>query len=198
MERYLPTLATLLLGHLLGDFPLQTNQIYRWKLQSNLGILIHVVVHVVVTTLLLQNALTAWPLLILLGSGHFIIDWLKLRLPTRTQTLGFIVDQIAHFIWLMLLSLWWPNLQPRLPLDIIYVALLWGVIPVTIMLIWVVTGDIEAVRPDFAYKEIRPSLLRWSQGLGYLLIVGIIIVSGIVFWVNEGWLLAMLNLIFID
>lgn len=198
MERYLPTLATLLLGHLLGDFPLQTNQIYRWKLQGNLGILIHVVIHVAVTMLLLRNVSAAWLLLILLGSGHFIIDWLKLRLPTRPQTPGFILDQIAHLIWLIGLSLSRPDLQPRLPLDFIYLALLWGVIPVTIMLIWVVTGDIEVAQPDFAYKKIRPSLLRWAQGLGYLLIAGIIIFTGIVFWFNKGWVLAILSLIFVD
>ena len=44
-------LAALLLGHLIGDFPLQTNQIYRLKSKSWLGIVLHAVVHVVITAL---------------------------------------------------------------------------------------------------------------------------------------------------
>jgi uncharacterized integral membrane protein len=74
-------LAALLLGHLIGDFPLQTNQIYRLKNKSWLGIVLHAVVHVVITALLICQPLSVWPLFVYLGVLHFLIDLLKLRLP---------------------------------------------------------------------------------------------------------------------
>ena len=65
----------LLLGHLLGDFLLQTNWIYRFKTQSWVGIALHTGIHIVVTLLLVKNWVEAWPLILLLGVIHFCIDW---------------------------------------------------------------------------------------------------------------------------
>ncbi|MCI0398497.1 MAG: DUF3307 domain-containing protein, partial [Chloroflexi bacterium] len=71
------TLATLLLAHLIADFPLQTNRIYALKIRSNAGIALHVGIHLAVTILLLKNALADWLLLLILAVSHFTLDWLK-------------------------------------------------------------------------------------------------------------------------
>lgn len=96
----------LYLAHLIGDFPLQTNRIYELKSQSNRGILLHVAIHIMVAVILIKNPLPYWRLLLVLGIVHFIIDWTKLHLPGRRQTPGFILDQIAHFLSLILIASW--------------------------------------------------------------------------------------------
>ena len=55
-------LATLLLGHLSADFPLQTNWVYRLKNRRWAGVLLHTAIHCVVTAVLLSDSLTHWPM----------------------------------------------------------------------------------------------------------------------------------------
>ena len=73
-------LSALLLGHLIADFPLQANCIFRLKNQHWLGVLLHAAVHCVITAVLLQQPLAYWPLLASLCLVHFTIDWFKLRI----------------------------------------------------------------------------------------------------------------------
>ena len=75
--------ATLLLAHLLADFPLQTNTIAALKSKSVHGLLMHVGVYMAATWALLGFGLTICPLIMLLGIAHFAVDWLKVR--TRSQ-----------------------------------------------------------------------------------------------------------------
>lgn len=186
IEAYGPPLATLLLAHVIADFPLQTNQIFRWKMQSNLGILLHVAIHLAVTALTLRHSLSMWRLLLLLGVIHFGIDWLKLRIPVRRQTPGFIIDQLAHLLSLVYLAMMFPNLSSWLPLWFVYPALLYSLLPVTLMLIWVMMGDQVRNQPDVTYGSLRPMVLRWSQRAGWLLIVGALFSGGIGLLTNNG------------
>ncbi len=195
MNVYLPALAALLLAHLIGDFPLQTNRIFRWKLQSNLGILLHVVIHLLVTALLLQEPEQFWLLLVWLGVIHFGIDWLKLRIPVRHQAPGFVIDQMAHLISLLGLAMAFPEARSHLPLWFIYSALVYSLIPVTIMLIWVIMGDMARTQPDFAYSDLQPAVLRWSQRTGWVLIVGVLFVTGARWLTGTAWGMSLTDVV---
>jgi len=75
--------TTLMLGHLLGDFLLQTNWVFNFKTRSWVGIAIHTLIHLVATALLLHNWDELWSLFITLGILHFATDWVKIRYPSR-------------------------------------------------------------------------------------------------------------------
>ncbi|MEZ4729572.1 MAG: DUF3307 domain-containing protein [Caldilineaceae bacterium] len=74
--------AALFLSHLVGDFPLQTNQIYRLKNESWVGVALHAAIHVILAALLVKQPLVVWPMLTTLGILHFLIDLIKLRMPS--------------------------------------------------------------------------------------------------------------------
>jgi len=67
-------LATLLLGHLVADFPLQTNTIVKLKHEGHSGILVHVLIYMGATAVLLQEPLRQLDLIVFLGVCHWIID----------------------------------------------------------------------------------------------------------------------------
>lgn len=99
----------LLLGHLIGDFVLQTDIIaqnkgrhWKWNL-----------IHAVVVTLF--TFIMAYPFGVLLlalmalnGIAHFYVDYYKARLSAKlklTNLAGFLLDQLIHIFLLFLISL---------------------------------------------------------------------------------------------
>lgn len=136
-------LAALLLSHFVGDFPLQPNQIYRLKNEHWLGIALHVVIHVTVTSLLIPAPLTVWPMLLLLGILHFGIDLVKLRVPLRSPSLGFLLDQGAHLIVLWALAQFWSNASASvLPLAVLIPLILYGLLLATLVFLWVLANEL--------------------------------------------------------
>lgn len=165
--------AALLLSHLVGDFPLQTNQVYRLKNKSWLGIVLHAVIHVVTAALLLRDPLRVWPLLALLGILHFLIDLIKLRIPTKHQSLGFLVDQLAHLIVLWSLAqVWTLHAEARLSLPVMIPLIVYGFILATLVFLWVVANELSTSvwgnRPSIQWA--RANLLQVSQLAGIPLI----------------------------
>ena len=137
--------AALLLSHLVGDFPLQTNQVYRLKNKSWLGIGLHAVIHVATAALLVREPLRVWPLLALLGVLHFLIDLIKLRIPTKRQSLGFLVDQVAHLLVLWLLAQAWTlNAEARLSLPVMIPLIVYGFVLATLVFLWVVANELSS------------------------------------------------------
>lgn len=103
----LETAVALLLGHMLGDFILQTEAMVAGKNRAAL-LLGHIAVVLLATWAALGFPLTPWPLL-LIGLSHFAADLLKqwhiarCRAHPRPAGFGpFAVDQAAHLaaIWL--------------------------------------------------------------------------------------------------
>lgn len=136
--------AALLLSHLVGDFPLQTNQVYRLKNKSWLGIVLHAVIHVATAALLVREPLRVWPLLALLGVLHFLIDLIKLRIPTKRQSLGFLVDQVAHLIVLWILAQAWTlNAEARFSLPVMIPLIFYGFILATLVFLWVLANELS-------------------------------------------------------
>ncbi|MCE7979923.1 MAG: DUF3307 domain-containing protein [Caldilinea sp. CFX5] len=166
-------IAALLLSHLIGDFPLQTNQIYRLKNRSWLGIVLHAIVHVVVTALLIQQPLSVWPMLLCLGLLHFLVDLTKLRLPIRRQWLGFLIDQAAHLITLWLLAQLWSTAVALLPLAVMLPMIVYGLFLATVVFLWVLANELSTSqwgeRPYVQWAHAH--LLRLSQYAGIPLLL---------------------------
>lgn len=168
--------ATLSLAHLLGDFPLQTNRIFKMKMEGHKGLFIHVAIHLVTLALLIRHPWKAWPLLLTLGVAHYITDWAKLHIPARQQAPGFLVDQLIHFITLAILTRAFPGIEPLLPGWVLYVALLLAVVPAVMMYLWVLDND----RRPFTGANgcvVGPwnnqSLLFISQQIGWVIVAGV-------------------------
>lgn len=161
-------IAALLLSHLIGDFPLQTNQIYRLKSRSWLGILLHAVVHVVVTALLIRQPLSVWPLLVWLGVLHFLVDLIKLRAPVKRQWLGFLLDQAAHLITLWLLAKIWSTAVALLPLSVMLPLIAYGLFLATLVFLWILANELSTSQLGHqpVIQWARVHLLRLSQYAG--------------------------------
>ncbi|GJM42132.1 MAG: hypothetical protein DHS20C20_24140 [Ardenticatenaceae bacterium] len=137
------TFLALLLAHLLADFPLQTNRIFRLKIAGNLGLVIHVSIHIMMTAILLRQPGHYLDLLITLGVAHFVTDWVKVRFSGYPQWPGFVLDQLAHVAAIVLLSLWWRDVTAVLPLSIMLPLILLVLLPALLMLIWVWANDAQ-------------------------------------------------------
>lgn len=107
-------LIKLFLAHLIGDFFLQTqksvNQKELKKLKSP-HLYFHIAIHIALLFLLLWD-LTLWPLILIIGISHFIIDVLKLTLQTeRSKRILFFVDQLAHIAVILLVYYFYFHLE---------------------------------------------------------------------------------------
>lgn len=174
--------ATLMLAHLLADFPLQTNQIFKWKVASSWGVALHVAIHVVVTAVFVTNLPQYWPVLVFLGVTHFLTDWLKLRVPARYQTPGFILDQLAHGLTLGVIAFTVPSLPVLLPAWVLYPALVLAFIPALLMGLWVFANDLRGFEEqsctsvEWACQHLLPA----SQKVGFWLVLFVFTSSFIV------------------
>ncbi len=171
------TLATLLLGHLIGDFPLQTDWVYKFKTRCSAGVAFHAAIHVVVTALLIQDPLRHWPLLCTLGLIHFATDWIKVRFPTRPQTPGFLIDQAVHLGAILLIARMAPNLTAVLPPSLLYPSVLIALLPALMVLLWIVACDKcqEAGNAGNLENWARHQMLSLSQRAGVVLLAGLTI-----------------------
>ena len=128
-------LMTLLLGHLIADFSLQSNWIHRLKSRSWVGIALHVGIHIIVTAILLRQPVDAWPLLAILGLSHFALDWLKVRDTNPNRVLTFLFDQAGHLITLIGLAWWMSSVESMLPISFLQPLLLVALVPPLIFFI---------------------------------------------------------------
>jgi hypothetical protein len=166
---------TLLLAHLIADFPLQTNWIYAMKLKSILGIALHVLIHMLVTALLIREPLSYLPLLVILGVSHFLFDWLKQRYPTNRQVPGFLIDQAFHIATLAVLAIVFADVQTDLSGGWLYLALFYAFIPPIILFGWLLAIDVGKVRKqkDWCISWAQGNLLPISQRAGVPLLLGV-------------------------
>ncbi|HTL47707.1 MAG TPA: DUF3307 domain-containing protein [Verrucomicrobiae bacterium] len=92
----------LYLAHLIGDFILQFEELYRLKVRSVWGHLLHVLIHVLVSLIIIYpywHQPSIWFFILGLGTVHFIQDVIKYttqkKIPAYTFPL-FVIDQIFH------------------------------------------------------------------------------------------------------
>ena len=101
--------VTLLLAHILTEYPLQTHLIYRWKTKNIIGVLFHVEIYLVLAILFLgfhnlkSNGLLVG-FLIFSFVAHMIIDQIKnayIHTTKKDSMAAYLVDQLSHIMTLM-------------------------------------------------------------------------------------------------
>lgn len=170
--------ATFLLAHLIADFPLQTNKMIALKKQGPMGICLHVLVHVVVASLLLQDSMSNWLLLLLLACIHWVIDWTKIALSTDTVS-SFISDQIAHVVSIVVIVgiAFGLEIVPEtaLPDRVLYPAIAYAILLASMVFIWVwanhQSAEVAYNRPLVGWAQRR--MLDFSQRAGLALLGGV-------------------------
>jgi len=170
--------ATLLLAHLISDFPLQTDRIFRMKMQGSKGLALHAAIHVLVTALLIKNFWQVWPVLLLLGLLHYLTDWAKLRYAQNSLTPGFMVDQVIHVLTLVVITALAPQIIPVFPLWFLVPAIALACIPAILTFVYVWATD--QCRANSSPSQLTQNgtmhwactrLLPLSQKTGWLILV---------------------------
>lgn len=103
---------SLLLAHVIADFPLQTDAIYRLKTRYSWGVLPHVLICTLINILVLYpylNEPTVWSAIVVLGLIHTILDRTKISVSekiSRDSFFHFFLDQVLHVLSVWLVALW--------------------------------------------------------------------------------------------
>lgn len=99
-------LIKLFLAHIIGDFFLQSQKWVKEKEQKKLKspkFYVHIAIHIALLFLLVWDV-SLWPLILIIGFSHFIIDALKLIFQTeKTKRTLFFVDQLLHIAAILLI-----------------------------------------------------------------------------------------------
>jgi hypothetical protein len=109
MDLALSFFLRLILGHMVGDFVLQPYWLVLAKRRGWPGLLIHVGIVTFITAVLCWNVIPLWWVwIIVLFLGHLFIDQFRTFVFTDNSKgkglLLLILDQIAHFVLISLLS----------------------------------------------------------------------------------------------
>lgn len=101
-------LGYLIFSHLLGDFVFQPDALVKYKMKSVKGVLIHVLIHFIVSLIVLLPFLINgyfWLIVVVAGISfaHFWIDKAKINydLKNDKKVLPFVIDQLLHFITIL-------------------------------------------------------------------------------------------------
>jgi hypothetical protein len=130
---------TLLLAHIVGDFPLQIDALYRLKKRGITGVLPHVAVCTLTNIFALASLLStmqAWTTLLALAVVHVILDHGKIYISdklVKDNFFQFIIDQTLHILSIWFAAQWLAQNTPKpfnsfVPLDItiILIALIFA------------------------------------------------------------------------
>lgn len=94
-------LIKLFLAHIIGDFFLQPKHWVKEKEKKKLKspkLYLHVAIHIALLFLLLWD-FTFWPIVLIIGGLHYVIDALKLIIQNKkTKRLMFFLDQFLHVL----------------------------------------------------------------------------------------------------
>ncbi len=106
---------TLLLAHIIGDFPLQTDFLYKWKKVKSWGVLPHVLVCTVINIFALYpfwEKPQIWITIGALGLVHALLDRGKILISSylkKDNLLQFFLDQILHVTSIWAAAFWLSN-----------------------------------------------------------------------------------------
>lgn len=169
-------LITLLIAHLFADFPLQTNALAQLKEKSWSGVLLHVLVHVIVTALLIHDAFSYWPLILGIGSVHFVIDCFKLFWTAKKGVTYFLFDQLLHLATLVIAAYlaqqeWSTTPVGILPPEWLFPILSGAFIPAIMVLLWIWTNSLshEFLAQSSLRYWAKRQILSIEQSIGIVL-----------------------------
>lgn len=171
-------LLTLLIAHLFADFPLQTNALAKLKEKHWIGLLLHVLVHMVVMALLLDQRSRYWALILGIGAVHLAIDAIKLLYPGVKGIAYFLLDQALHVATLYLAAHWAQQIWQPAPLGILPDAwllplLIGTLIPAIMVLLWLWVNTVsqEYTTRFYILEWAKYQMLTVEQRIGLLLLV---------------------------
>lgn len=101
----------LLAAHFIADYPLQSNKLIKYKRKRILGVVLHSLIHLVISCLLVLPFFSYkvfWGIVVIF-IAHVIIDETKGLLCKYTKINGFllyIVDQIVHVVTVYLVAVY--------------------------------------------------------------------------------------------
>ena len=154
----------LLLAHLMGDYPLQTEWLIKNK-QRWWGISLHIAIHLAVMLLFIGAAsVEAWPKLLVLALFHLILDLTKSRLFSlwpKMVALQYVVDQILHILSIFLVATWIvSDLNPALlPADSLWPIYAIGYLLVTY--VWYISERLFTAHDEKYHEELEQDF--WSR-----------------------------------
>lgn len=119
MEKTLLISLYLIIGHLIGDFLLQSSALVAYKHRSVYGIILHSLIIWFSHTLLFipyLNSLKVFLIVTAVAFLHFCIDYTKIQLKFKNKypIIPFLLDQLAHFIVLIFATIVLKNSEPQL------------------------------------------------------------------------------------
>ncbi|TFB08373.1 DUF3307 domain-containing protein [Candidatus Atribacteria bacterium MT.SAG.1] len=103
-------LYRLLLAHIIADFPLQTKQIFRVKMNTKWGVILHTTIVLIFSILFIFPYLEkpkVIAILLIIFLSHTIIDKIKLERSKKTNTNNlkvFLIDQVLHISIIVILT----------------------------------------------------------------------------------------------
>lgn len=135
----------LLLAHLLGDYPLQPTWLLREKKRTR-GLLLHAGIHFFTLVIVVGiSRVDLWPILLLLTTVHFAIDYAKISYAKRypDQVTGpYLFDQGVHLISLFVFAGLIQSIDPNPTSGISEDALLIAIIFVGVTFVWGISEKI--------------------------------------------------------
>ena len=169
-------LIKLILAHLIGDFFLQPSSWVQEKEQNKLKsptLYLHVLIHVAILFLILWD-LSKWPLVLIIGISHLIIDALKLIIQKKkTKRLFFFLDQLLHLLVLIADAGKYIGILERV---LVFVFV--------ILNHWEAVGFLITAKSVFRFGDLRESKERKLTEyilIGTLISFGIAILVGLIF-----------------
>ena len=169
---------TLLVGHLLADFPLQTDSVYLLKTKGWYGIFPHAAIHVFVLAVLLGHPARYWPLLVAVFLVHFLIDWAKFHMPVSAKSIAFLYDQALHLVSLAVLAALGPKGGVLLPTSVLTVMALYALVPALLMFASILYEDVQMLTTENGVNmSWSRQFLELSHVLGWPLIVAVVVMQ---------------------
>jgi len=92
----------LVLAHILGDYVLQTNNLFELKKEKFIGKFLHSLVIAIVTIILIPTMQGLY-LSLIMGVTHYIIDFSKIKSIWKSKLGAFLFDQFLHFVVILVL-----------------------------------------------------------------------------------------------
>jgi Protein of unknown function (DUF3307) len=169
---------SLLLAHLIADYPLQPEWIVINKSHKNI-LALHALIQLVTMLIIMGPASRIlWPYLVLIACIHFAIDWGKIsirKLLPGLTSLPYIIDQFLHYGVIWVVS-YWITIDHGAPATIIPQTIAIYLISfLLITYVWYISERIFSLK-DSAYRQevIRYAWSRMAiraSSLSILLIV---------------------------
>jgi hypothetical protein len=154
----------LILAHLIGDYPLQSEWLIENK-RSLWGLSLHAAIHLAVMLLVVGAASReAWPKILVLVLIHFLLDLIKPHLgrrwPKRAPLL-YVSDQILHVLSIFLVAGW---IESDLSPTLLPGRTLWPIYTIGYLLVtyvWYITERLVTEQDQGYQKELEQHF--WSR-----------------------------------